>query len=104
MSSGTFRSIFNYCTSDAAGIEEVYFKELFEGQLRVYFDGPGNFLFQPLVGHGPGGSVTLGRAGVEVKQLISYRFAQVTSLGSPAVADCMQRRRREYRPPSRGVV
>ena len=30
MSSGSFRSVFDYCTSDAACMEELYFNELFE--------------------------------------------------------------------------
>jgi hypothetical protein len=39
MSSGSFRSVFDYCTSDAAYMEELYFNELFEGNLNVYSMG-----------------------------------------------------------------
>jgi hypothetical protein len=38
MCSGSFRSVFDYCTSDAAGIEKLHFDELLEQGLRVYFD------------------------------------------------------------------
>ena len=102
MSLGTFRSVFNYCTSDAAGMEELYFDELFEQHLRLYFDGPGHFRFPPLTG--PGGSDTLERAGAEVKQQISYRSAQEVGIGSPATMEYKLQRWREYGPPFRGVA
>ena len=102
MSSGTFRSVFDYCTSDDAGLEKLYFDELFEQGLRVYFDGPGEYKFPPLTG--PGGTDTLSRAGAEVKQQIIYRSTQDLRIGSPATHMYKLQRWREYGPPFRGVA
>jgi hypothetical protein len=108
LSSGTFRAVFDYCTSDAARMEELYFDELFEGRLvaylRVYFDGssyePGRFLFRPLVGSGPGGSQTLVRIGADVKRHISYRSAEGHGIEFPAVMEYRRQQCREYGPPA----
>lgn len=42
MTSGTFRSVFNHCTSDAAGMEELYFDNLLEGTSKVYLKALGS--------------------------------------------------------------
>jgi hypothetical protein len=102
MSSGSFRSVFDYCTSDAADMEELYCDELFEQGLRVYFDGPGHYRFPPLTG--PGGCDKLERAGAELKQPIFYRSAQYIAIGSPQTAEYKLKRWREYGPPSRGTA
>lgn len=104
MSSGTFRSIFDYCTSDTTGVDELYFDELFEGNLRVYFDGPADSLFPPLVGTGISGSNKMRRTGAEVKQQISYRSAQGAAASSPATMIYRQQQWKEYGPPTRGVA
>jgi hypothetical protein len=65
LSSGTFRSIFNYCTSKAASMEELCFHELSETGGRVFFDGQGPCQFPPLTG--PGGTDTLWRVSAEVQ-------------------------------------
>jgi hypothetical protein len=41
MSSGTFRSVFNYCTSEMAGVEELYIDKLFERELGFFSTDPG---------------------------------------------------------------
>jgi hypothetical protein len=85
MSSGSFRSVFDYRTSDAADMEELYCDELFEQALRVYFDGPGHYRLSPLTG--PGGCDALERAGAELKQPILYRSAQDIAIGTPQTAE-----------------
>jgi hypothetical protein len=101
MSLGSFRSVFDYCTSDAACIEELYCDELFEQGLRVYFDGPGHYRFPPLTV--PGGCDKLERAGPELKQRIIYRSAQgVRATASPETAEYMRNLHREYGPPYQG--
>jgi hypothetical protein len=100
LSSGTFRSIFNYCTSKAAGIEELCFHELSETGGRVFFDGPGPCQFPPLTG--PGGTDTLWRVSAEVRQQISYYSARTIMVGSPATAEYQRKRYIEYRPPNKG--
>jgi hypothetical protein len=105
MSSGTFRSVFDYCTSDAAGMEELYFNELFDGHLNVYFDGPGQAQIPPLISAGPGpSSDILERVGVETKGQIYYRSVLGGAAGSPTVVEYARQRRMEYGPPQRGVA
>jgi hypothetical protein len=104
MSSGTFRSVFNYCTSEMAGVEELYFDKLFERELGIFFDRPWHSQFQPLAGAIQGGSVTLKKNGVEVIQQIFYHSARDDSPGSPEVMEYRRQWWREYGPPSRGFV
>jgi hypothetical protein len=105
MSSGSFRSVFDYCTSDAACMEELYFNELFEGHLNVYFDGPGQAQIPPLISAGPGpSSDILERVGTEVKGQITYRSVLGGAAGSPAMVQYARQRRIEYGPPQRGVA
>ena len=47
LSSGTFRSIFDYCTGNEAGMERLYFKDILEQGLWVYFQGPEYDLTEP---------------------------------------------------------
>jgi hypothetical protein len=102
MSSGTFRSVFDYCTSNAAGMEHLHFHELVERHLRVYFDGPGHSLLPPLTGRG---ADTLERKGAELRQQISYRAMQsAPQPSSPFMMEHRQRRRREYGTPFRGTA
>jgi hypothetical protein len=55
-------------------MEELYFNELFENHLNVYFDGPGKAQIPPLISAGPGpSSYILRRVGVEAKGQITYR-------------------------------
>jgi hypothetical protein len=105
MSSGTFRSVFDYCTSDAAGMEELYFNELFEEHLNVYFDGPGQAQIPPLISNGPGpSSDILERVGHEVKREITYRSVLGGAAGSPTMVEYARQWRIEYGPPQRGVA
>jgi hypothetical protein len=100
MSSGSFRSVFDYCTSDAACMEELYFNELFEGHLNVYFDGPGRAQIPPLISADPGpGSDILERVGAEVKRHITYRSVLGGAAGSPTMVQYVRQRRIEYGPP-----
>jgi hypothetical protein len=100
LSFGTFRSIFNYCTSEAASMEELCFHELFETGGRVFFDGPGPCQFPPQTG--PGGTDTLWRISAEVRQQISYYSAGAPMVGSPATAEYLLKRYIEYGPPIKG--
>jgi hypothetical protein len=100
LSSGTFRSIFNYCTSEAASIEELCFHELLETGRRVFFDGPGPYQFPPLTG--PGGTDQLWRVGAEVRQQISYYSAGTIMVGSPATAEYRRKQYIDYGPPIKG--
>jgi hypothetical protein len=105
MSSGSFGSIFDYCTSDAACMEELYFNELFEGHLNVYFDGPGQSQIPPLLSAGPGpSSDILERMGTEVKRQITYRSVLGGATGSPTTVQYARQRWIEYGPPQRGVA
>jgi hypothetical protein len=80
MSSGTFRSLFDYCTSDAARLEKFYFRGLFEAANHgmLYFDGPGRSMYKPTfsVGAGPIDGDILERTGAEVKRPINIILRQ----------------------------
>jgi len=105
MSPGRFKSIFDYCTSDAVGLEELYFNELFEGHLNVYFDRPGQAHIPPLISAGPGpSSDILERVGAEVKGQIIYRSVLGGAAGFPTAVQYARQRWMEYGPPQRGVV
>jgi hypothetical protein len=98
--SGTFRSIFNYCTSKAASMEELYFHVLSEPGGIVLFDWPGPCQFPPMTG--PGGTETLRRVSAEVRQQISYYSTRTIVVGSPATAEYLRKRYIEYGPPIKG--
>ena len=73
LSSGTFRSIFDYCTGNGSGMERLYFKDLFEQGLRVYFQGPKYDLAEPGFSFDPYSFGTpLERRGANVQLRISY--------------------------------
>lgn len=103
MSSGTFRSLFDYCTSDAARLEKFYFRGLFEAANHgmLYFDGPGHSMYRPRfsVGAGPIDGDALERTGVEVKRPIKYHFASGYEVSSPTLLEWHRQRWREYGPP-----
>lgn len=91
ITSGTARSIFDYCTSDAANMEELYFHELSEQGIRVYFGVDGEV-------------VTLCRGGMGTKQEIIYRSERIFRQGSPEQIESMRRMWREYGPPREGAA
>jgi hypothetical protein len=105
---GTFRSIFDYCTSNAAGMEELYFHKLLEEGRSFYFEGLGASHSQPhLIGADPGPrGDTLQRKGDEVKEQIIYSFGGggVRELSSPKQMERIQQGYREYGPPNKGVA
>jgi hypothetical protein len=106
MFSGTFRSVFDYCASDAGDMEQLYFNRLVEGELHksVFFDGQGSPQYPP---DGPGPSTdSLDRKGLEVKQQIIYRATTggARLVSSPTTAEWMRERWREYGPPIRGIA
>lgn len=73
--SGNFDSIFAYCSSDAADIEELHFRHLFDGWRRVWFKGPFNEQTPMVVPSGLRNSkLVLIRKGVEVRRPILYRL------------------------------
>lgn len=93
--SGTFRSIFEYCTSDEASITKLYFDALTEGNNgMVHFIGPGcsRIGFDPLTM----GSEMLERQGNEVKQPIIYHFPNMGPWGAPMMAEWRRYQRLEY--------
>lgn len=96
ITSGNFRSVFDYCTSNLANIEELCFHGLHEHQLDVYFDEPGTPEFRPFADNGMGESVTLQRAKDQVKQLIDYWVTKVYPDTREASEELLQQRRREY--------
>lgn len=104
MSSGTFKSVFDYCTSNLADMEELYFYQLYEQGLEVYFDEPAHSESTPLADTSTGGSDKLQRVSDEVKQQISYRSTQLFLPASPATMEVRRQRWREYGPPLRGVA
>jgi hypothetical protein len=105
---GTFRSIFDYCTSNTAGMEELYFHKLLEEGRSFYFEGLGASHSQPhLIGADPGPrGDTLQRKGDEVKEQIIYGFWRggVREVSSPQQMERIKQRYREYGPPNKGVA
>jgi len=103
MSSGTFRSLFDYCTSDVARLEKLYFRGLFEAadHSMLCFDSPADPTYPPLILAGAGLiSDTLERTGAEVKQPIIYHFDSGPPVSSPTLAEWHVQRWREYGPPN----
>lgn len=88
MSSGSFRSVFDYCTSIVAGLEKVFFDELYEQGLRVCFDALGHIQFQAM--RGQGRNDMLERAGAEFKQSIFYRSVQAIRQGFSTIHEYQQ--------------
>jgi hypothetical protein len=73
LSSGTFRSIFDYCTGNGFGMERLYVKDIFEQGLRVYFQGPKYDLAESGLSFDPYSFGTpLERRGANVQLRISY--------------------------------
>jgi hypothetical protein len=101
LASGTFRSIFDYCTHESAGMEKLYFHELAEMERAVYFDGPATGLFSPWVCHVPGGNAALEKTGAEVQQQISYRATYHHGVLGSFLTHYMQQTQNEYGPPTR---
>ena len=94
VTSGSFRSVFDYCTSDAAGIERLQFDDLFETGL-IQFDEPGKLKF---CAWDTPRSNTLDRSGAEVRQAIFYEVPQGHVPDNPALRRWRQERRRVYGP------
>ena len=105
MSSGTFRPVFDYCSSNFAGMEELFFSRLHEDRLKVWFDEPANSEFSQLIGTSTGCRDGLLREGDQVKQQISYRtrrvICQLSSRGNEMRLEKWLEKCREYGP---GVV
>jgi hypothetical protein len=81
VSSGTLRSIFDYCTCEIAGLESLYFDDSFETRSTphgiverlIYFEGgPGKPKFMRF---GYPCSNTVDRSGPQIRQPISYFFS-----------------------------
>jgi hypothetical protein len=79
---GTFRSIFNYCTSNAAGMEELYFHKLLEEGRSFYFEGLGASHSLPqLIGDDPGSrGDTLRRKAMRSRRRSIMVFGEVVSV------------------------
>jgi hypothetical protein len=102
MSSGTFRSIFDYCTGEAAGIEELYFDDLLEKHNMLYFRSPNQVGHAQVPLHQSTSSMqsttSLQRVGAKVKQPIIYHYHQGIPADTPQTRDLQLQRRREYGP------
>ncbi len=103
MSPGTFRSLFDYCTSDAARLEKFYFRGLFEAANpgMLCFDVPGHSMYKPRfnVGAGPIDGDTLERTRAEVKRPINYHFVSGYEAPSAILLEWRRQLEREYGPP-----
>jgi hypothetical protein len=105
---GRFRSTFDYCTSDAASMEELHFHKLREEWKPFYFEGVGAYHSEPPLNGAdsrPRGD-TLQREGDEVKEQITYS-SQGVGIPGVVTAEDMDRRideTREYGPPRDGVA
>lgn len=90
MSSGTFRALFDYCTSDVARLEKFYFRGLSAAadHSMLHFDGPGDSMDRPWISSSAGAiSETLERTGAEVKRPIIYRFASGYIVSCPQLME-----------------
>ncbi|KAL4863601.1 hypothetical protein BDV12DRAFT_206355 [Aspergillus spectabilis] len=72
MTSGTFRSIFDYCTGEGSTVTSVHFDELRVQRGLVHFTGVGEPRFQSWAG--AHGSNTLTREGEDLKQAIRFHL------------------------------
>lgn len=97
MTSGTFNSIFNYCTSEASRMEFLYVDDLMIQHNLLYFDGAGEPKFQTW--NRSHGSNTLKREGAEIKQPILYHVTDDAPLGSPARQKWRLQQRQDFGPP-----
>lgn len=93
--SGTFRSIFDYCTSETASLERLHFDDLFERGM-IYFEGPGKPKYR---GMDRPSSNTLDRAGPEIRKFISYCVPGDTFPANPWFYEWKGQHRKEYGPP-----
>ena len=83
--SGLFDPILRYCTSKEAGMERLYFDDIYDRRM-VFFTGVGKSKFpnsQPT-----NGGQTLERRGADVRKPIEFHFANGRSLGSPQGESC----------------
>lgn len=93
---GTFRPIFDYCTSSEASMERLFFDDLWECG-HVMFEDEGVLKF-PYSRRLSGGQ-TLERTGEEVGKPIRYGFPGGRPLGSPQAYVWRLKRQRDYGPP-----
>lgn len=93
----TFSSVFDYCTSSEAGMQRLFFDDLWEEGRLVFFEGEGNLKFR-YSSYFNGGQ-TLERRGPEVGRLIRGVFPGGRARGSPQAYVWRERRKREYGPP-----
>lgn len=93
---GKFAPIFDYCTSATAGMQRLFFDDLFEHKM-LHFEGPGEAKF-PSMG-GSAGPNTLTREGADVQRKINYTFAHGRSMGSGQTHTWHRQRVAEYGPP-----
>lgn len=99
--SGTFRSIFDHCTSAAAPVTELFFDSLTEPlprALRVWFPV---FFFgrvESPLGYGEEGynCRSLAQSGEDIKKHIRYQRRTIPYDPSPASLERLSRRSREY--------
>ena len=99
LTNGTFRSIFDHCTSDETALEALYFDDLFEDAKQVYFDDGGKPKFPR--DEYTYGSNTLIKQGEEVRawRPIVYHFHLSRALGSYPCYIWRKHRDAEYGPP-----
>jgi hypothetical protein len=89
ITSGKFRSIFDYCTQKNTPMDKLCFIDLFEEENLVYFSTPDQ------IGQAKDTN-SLQRVGTEVKQPIIYHYHQGVVEDTPQTRDLRRQRRREY--------
>ncbi|GES60489.1 F-box domain protein [Aspergillus terreus] len=101
MVSGTYRSIFDFCTDEASRLSFLYVDELMIQNDLIYFTGAGEPRFRTWVG--AHGSNTLKREGEQLKQPILYHppDGPAMPVASPARQEWLLQQRREYGPPKK---
>ncbi|KAL5402328.1 hypothetical protein PMIN03_010753 [Paraphaeosphaeria minitans] len=96
MRDGTFRPIFDHCTSSEASMQRLFFDDLWERKI-VMFEDEGKLKF-PYSQRWSGGP-TLERTGGEVGKPIRYGNPNGYVLGSPQAYMWREKRRQDYGPP-----
>ncbi|KAL4876750.1 F-box domain protein [Aspergillus karnatakaensis] len=98
--SGSYTSIFDYCTGESSSVDSVYFDELRQEDNLVHFTGVGEPRFRTW--KGAHGGNTLQREGEELKQPILYHLpsGQLYPCPSQERQQWMIAERREFGPPT----
>ena len=100
LSSGTFGSVFDYCTCETTDVEAMCLDDLFEKHQKLYFPiqvGNGELPRHPPIRGSPV-TTSLHRMGAEVKQGIIYRYHEGRTLDTPRTRNLIRQRYKDYGP------